>query len=815
MTLLKMSDTRRSYPLPGPAPWRPLLTALAAGLLSPAGLAETAPPALARQATQALPDIDTVGDRLGWMSSAEIAALPDTQRPPLDATCPGAWVTPISPRIYKGEIGDSDAKALADSLRYNVDGEASLEGRVKLSQPGRVVEADAGLVTQNREYARFDGNIRLAEPGLLLTGEQAVVNLNTKAGQLLGSEFISSNLNAHGQAERIRRDDKGVTDIERVVFTTCPPAQRVWSITARDFRIDPAAGRATLRDGTLRLLDIPVMYLPYYRFPTSNARQSGLLQPMIRRTTTGGVDIAAPIYLNLAPNVDATLTPRFFTRRGAMLDGEVRYLSESLGKGTISGGFLPDDRVSGTDRKSLKIQQSATFAEGWSARTNYNYVSDKLYFIDIGRNLLSTSTFFQERVAEVRKDDGKWHFLGRAQGFQTVDKDILQINRPYVRLPQLLLTRDRDLGDGWQRSLRSELTHFSRRIDDGSGPDVDGQRLRIDPELRYEARNDWGYVRPAARLSYLQYNLQGNGVTGSVSPSVALPTLSLDSGVYLDRVNANGSTQTIEPRVFYLYAPYRNQSQLPNFDTVNNTFTYEQIFRGSRFSGGDRVDDAHQVSAGITTRFLNRDGVERFQAGVGQIVFLRDRLVQLPSANVVRATQPTSSFAGKLSANFNDSLSAYGDFQMDPTGLRLSQYSVTTTYLPERSGSVLNTGYRYRRQDDTIGQRQADIALLSFVQPVGVHWSLIGALQYDTKLNQSQQSLFGVSYEDCCWQFRIFRRSLAINSTVVSPGNERTTDAILFELTLKGLGSNSGSIEKYLRNTITGYAQTQINEDVY
>lgn len=761
-----------------------------------------------------LPDIETVGERLGWMSADDIAKLPAIDRPPIDQTCQGAWVTPISAHEKAGSFDESDVKALADSVSYRDNGEAVLDGQVRLNQPGRTVEADTGYITQSRDYARFDGNIRIAEPGLLLTGDQAVININTRAGQLLTSEFISSPIHAHGQAERIRRYGDGVTRIERGIFTTCAPGHRVWSMDARDIELDPNQGIGVVRNAKLRILDVPVMWLPYYRFPIDAERHSGLLQPRFRNTTNGGFDLSLPVYLNLAPNYDATITPRYFTRRGGMIQGEFRYLTESFGQGTLTGGFLPD-QVTMTDRKSLSLRQSAQFRDGWSARTSLNYVSDPFYFADLGNNLLLTTTTHQERLGEIRNDRDQWHFVGRAQSFQTLDTTLKDADRPYARLPQLLLTRDRDLLPGWQTSLRSELVDFKRDVGDGSAPDVDGLRMRLDPELRYDASTLWGYVRPAVRVSHVQYQLRG--ATDS-SQQLTLPTLSLDSGLYFDRTSASGSVQTLEPRLFYLYTPYRDQSALPNFDTVNNTFGYEQMFRSSRFTGGDRIADANQLSAGLTSRFLDDEGSERLQASLGQILYFRDRLVQLPvtgSSTLPIATMPTSSYAAKVVASFSPSTTGYADVLMDPEGLHLSQYSVSGSYLPESQRSVFNAGYRYRRDDPTIGQKRADLAQVSFVQPVGIGWNLIGAVQYDVKLQQSQQLLFGFSYESCCWQVRLFKRSYAVDPNLTTSTTGNAHSAIFLEFTLKGLSGAAAGMDSLLRQNIYGYSQLRMHEELY
>jgi len=270
--------------------------------------------------------MDTAGSRLGWLSSAEIAALPAIDQPRIDPTCAGAWVTPIGPKVVAGDFNASEILANADSLNYSDDGEAQLAGSVRLQQNGRLIEADSGTLSQDREFAQFDGNIRLAEPGLLMTAEQAVFNLNTQAGQLLSSEFVASDLNAHGRAERIRRLDDGVILIDRGIYTTCAPGQRSWAFDARDIELNQETGVGKVYHAKLRIADVPVLYLPYFRFPIDDRRQTGLLVPRFGTTSDGGLDFSQPIYFNLAPNYDATITPRVVGRRGTMLGGEFRYL---------------------------------------------------------------------------------------------------------------------------------------------------------------------------------------------------------------------------------------------------------------------------------------------------------------------------------------------------------------------------------------------------------------------------------------------------------------------------------------------------------
>lgn len=764
-------------------------------------------------ADASLTTMDTAGTRLGWLSSAEIAALPEIDQPRIDPTCAGAWVTPIGPKVVAGDFNASEILANADSLNYSENGEAQLSGSVRLQQNGRLIEADSGTLSQDREFAQFDGNIRLAEPGLLMTAEQAVFNLNTQAGQLLSSEFVASDLNAHGRAERIRRLDDGVILIDRGIYTTCAPGQRSWAFDARDIELNQETGVGKVYHAKLRIADVPVLYLPYFRFPIDDRRQTGLLVPRFGTTSDGGLDFSQPIYFNLAPNYDATITPRVVGRRGVMLGGEFRYLTQNYGQGIVEGNILPDDKNTGEDRKSGRFQHSASWNNGFSARADVNYVSDNLFFTDLGTSLVQSATTHQERVGEVIYRRGPWEATTRVQGFQTIDPSIADGDKPYSRMPQLLLTRQQSLAAGWQPDLRAEVANFRRSVDDGS-IDINGVRMRLDPRMQYEFSDQWGFVRPAVKLTHLQYALEGEGVGADKNPSVTIPTISLDTGLYFDRPYSNGLTQTLEPRLYYLYAPFKDQSENPNFDSANTTFSYDQLFRDTRFSGGDRVDDANQVAYGFTSRFISEDGFEHLQASVGQIVYFRDRRVALPllDGSSPVGNSDSSSFAGNITTRVNENLSAYADFLMDPADSKLSQYSVAAN-LQLPGGRLYNAGYRFRRDDPSIGQRAVSQTHLSFVHPIGAHWKTFALWQYNLKDEESQEALFGVGYESCCWEVRLFKRSFLADPNGLSDSSDRSRSAIFLEVSLKGLASIQSGVNALLEQSVFGYSQLSQRED--
>lgn len=742
---------------------------------------------------------------LGWLSAERIAELPAEQRPVIDPTCGAAWVTPVGPGVTLVDPQLADLAAFSDLLQAREAGETSLSGNLRIEQGGRLIEADRGVLSQNRDFARFEGNIRISEPGLTLTGEEATFNLNTQAGQISDSFYVASAVNAHGRADRIRRRDDGVLVIDGGRYTTCAPDRVSWAFDARTLEINQAKGFGVVRGATLSLSDVPVAYFPYFRFPVGNERTSGLLVPSFGTTSDGGFDFSQPIYLNIAPQQDATVTPRYIDQRGLMMSGEYRYLSEYLGSGMVQGSILQDDQKTGEDRKSARIQQQASWANGLSARTDINYVSDNLFFTDLGTSLAQTITSFQERVGEVGYRWGSWSALARVQAFQTIDPAIRDIDKPYQRLPQLVLSRSASLRPGWQTSFSGEVADFRRDINDGSGLEVNGQRLRLDPKVAYEINEAWGYVRPALRLSHLSYLLENDTAAGRDNASITVPTASVDLGLYFDRYFADGWTQTLEPRLFYVAAPFERQSDLPNFDTAITTFSYDQLFRDTRFSGGDRIDDSHQVTVGATTRFLSDEGFEHLSASAGQILYLKDRRVALTNRPEDIGTDRGSSVAGNLTARVNERFGATADALMNSDDGQLSQYSVQVNYLDGQR--LFNVGYRFREEDPTIGQRAVSQTHLSFVQPLNVNWTAFGLWQYNLDEGESQEALFGIGYESCCYQVRLFRRSFLADPSGFSTTSDRSRDAIFLEVSLKGLAAIRSGISDLLSQSVFGYAQ--------
>jgi LPS-assembly protein len=741
--------------------------------------------------------------RLGWMDKTAIAAKPAAERPPVNASCRGTWVTPIPISTKVGKPDESPVEGEAAWVYFDPDGASKLRGNVRISQPGRTIQADNAEISTGRDNGRFTGNILLAEPGLVLSGHQADMNLAGKTAHLETVEFVSTLLNAHGKATSIDRKENGELRFDKVEYSTCEPDHRVWYFSARKLKLDPTTGRGTVRQARLHIMGVPLVNIPYFNFPIDDRRMTGLLVPRFGTTNDGGFDFAQPVYINLAPNYDLTLTPRLLSRRGVMAESEFRYLLDGKGSGELQLAMLPSDKLYQDEDRQRASWRHRYQENHVRLATLVNYVSDNAFFTDLGTDLTQSGASHQERTGEVEYYGDTWSLLGRVQGFQTIDPLLQDISKPYARLPQMLFRGGLPLEHDLSVSLLGEMTRFSRTVNDGSGTEVNGARWRLEPRVDYRLERPWGFVAPELKLRQLAYKLDGAGSSPDI---INTPVLSLDSGLTLER-DGGRFLQTLEPRVFYVYSPYTDQSALPNFDTATSTFSFAQLFRSSRFSGGDRIDDANQVSLGITSRWLDRDdGRERLRASLGEVFYLRDRKVRLNATDPV-ASSGTSGVAGELALQWNREWSGSADTLWTPDA-EAAQFGLQIHYLPESTDRLFNIGYSYRRDITALNQKALSQASASVIHPLSARWGLMGLVQYDLDNDLTQDSLVGLRYDACCWRVSLYQRQFLTDPDDISAAKLRRS-AFFIEVTLKGLAGISSGVNDLLSNKVFGYNQIQ------
>jgi LPS-assembly protein len=737
--------------------------------------------------------------------------------PPKRKPAPAAIISSGDHRIWIDTDGASFTAA---------DGLLVLTGHVKVRQDERTIAADRVTYDEKTGKVTVNGSVDFEDPRLGIKSDSGFYDA------LGGADFDQAYFqiferNGRGFAKQMSVQPDGKAEMEKVRYTTCPVGNQDWMIQAKSIKLDTDIEQGVAHQVVMRFKDVPVFYTPYIAFPLGEDRQSGLLFPSFGHSGNNGFELEVPYYLDLAPNYDATLTPGILSRRGVQLGGEFRFLTESS-HGQIEENFLPDDALEHSDRAFVHVTDVTNLGTGLRFDTSIESVSDSNYFSDFAVGADQTSVTFLERRAEILYYDDAWRIRAQLQNFQTIDTAIDAGDRPYSRVPRVEAYGLFPLFGQFEFALSSEVTNFLREV----GPT--GVRADISPELRWAERGAGYFFEPVVGYHFTQYDLQNAAVGDPSTPSRALPYASLDSGLIFERdAGAQGQrTQTLEPRLFYTYIPYRNQNELPLFDTGLPDLNLVELFRTNRYVGDDRIGDANQLAAAMTTRLFNESsGTQYLSATIGQIryfelprVLLPEEITQtLPGQTLVTLPgQPTqvilpgqnlptlpgqtlASAPGETAQAYHASdiigdvsVTAYKhwtlnlDYQWNPYTSQTDKSEILLQYRPDPS-RVVNVGYRF--QQDILKQYDA-----SFAWPIAGHWNTVGRYVYSIQDRQLIEELAGIEYKSCCWRVQVLQRRYLTNRT----GGLDTSIAIQLELT--GLSSVGKRSDAFLSKEISGYS---------
>jgi LPS-assembly protein len=522
------------------------------------------------------------------------------------------------------------------------------------------------------------------------------------------------------------------------------------------------------RGARLEFKGVPVLWAPYFTFPIDDRRKSGFLYPGIGQNSDSGFEIGIPWYWNIAPNQDATIEPRYYTKRGFMLAGQYRFLTRRS-RGRLDFEYVPHDKETSERRYQYLFRHTSRPRPQWSTELVVDRVSDDRYFQDFGDGLSQTSRQFLRSSAALAGVGRFWRFELLADDFQVIDPSVTPENEPYRRLPRLVYWLDRPLGgSGLSLSLDSELVYFDR--DAG----VTGARVDLYPRVYWHGFSNWGFLQPSVGYRFTGYDLDRMGEPGDESPNRGTAIASVDAGLVFDRLTADGDFQTLEPRLFYLYVPYENQDDIPLFDTGEFTFGYSQLFNTSRFAGGDRQSEANQVSVGLmANHYEGPSGRALWSLAMGQIFYFDPQRVQLEQDPEV--DEDFSPFLGEFTWHFRRGLSAMIGVQWDWDRNQLDVGTLGANYRGDR-GQRVAFEYRFRR--DRVDQFDFRIDW-----PISERWRLLSRVNYSFADNDLLEIQGGVEYESCCWAFRTVLRRYLRNRD----GDYR--NGIYLELNLKGLAS--------------------------
>ena len=779
--------------------------------------------ALAKAATKKDALLLNTPRNLDWVDEA---ALSEEQKQSQADGCCGRYVEP--PRDYPdAELNPDDAPLRASSTTTEAqDNVATMKGDVQISQGHRQVRSDTAILNQDARTATLEGNVQLREPGLLMLGKEAHFNLDSGELAVDDATWVFHEAAIRGTAGTVARQENGMIFIDNATYTTCEPGNNTWTMASSSIAIDPQTGIATAKHVRIKVKDIPIIYLPWIRYPVDDRRASGLLYPEISFSDENGLDYAQPIYLNLAPNYDATITPRYIQERGEMLELELRHLSR-VTETTLGGAWLGDDDggdvsvdpvtqmkpLQGEDRWAGSVDHRGGIGERWGSTIDYTKVSDVDYFRDIGNATFEArSQTHLKQFAGIDYSTDHWRFGVSGTEYQTL---INNTDEQYQQLPRVHANGEYRINAGAQDilfNLKNQFTVFDH--DDNTR--VTGDRLRSDLAVTLDKQWMWGYFRPTLKLKHLSYDLD-DPVTpgGDDGPSTTVPVGIIDTGLFFERFSDlfGGHTQTLEPRIYYLNAKTEDQSDNPDFDTDELTFSYQQLFRDERFSGSDRISDAEQVTVALTTRMIDSSsGIERFHASIGQVFYLDDREVALNySAANEELRRSDSDLAAELGAQFNKHWRFQSDILYNDDSELVNKGSFSLRYRGDNKARF-NASYRYTREDPRfVGSEEFDADIeqadLSAYLPISRRWSLIGRWNQDLTNSRELEVFGGIEYNSCCWRAAIIARHwLDRDDDLLIPEEElEYDDGIFFQIQLKGLAGTGGTLDSILSDGIYGY----------
>jgi LPS-assembly protein len=687
--------------------------------------------------------------------------------------------------LRKADPDDPHVDITSDQGNLARAGDAELSGNVTIRMGQRLLTADEATVDAAQRHISVKGKVEYLDPTIHVTGRGA--DFEAGAGSFQGAKFELVDGSGRGAAKDAKLRDQTMLDLEGVRYTACPPGNEDWQIKAQKIALDQESNTGTARDVRLDFKGVPILYTPWMSFPVGDQRKSGLLFPAFGSGGRTGTQVTVPWYWNIAPNYDATITSRWFSSRGFRIDPEFRYLTERS-RGTLEAQYLPQDSDYGDQRGLFQFKDTTLLEPRTRALANASYVTDKSYFEDFGAGFEGTSVIFLNQLAELRRDTEHWSMVGRTQNFQVIDNQLADDERPYAMLPQLTVAGNWDgLPHGFSASFDGEAVNFYRT----TGPQ--GFRLDAEPALGWGIGHRGAYVDATAAWRYTAYALHDTVPGADDSLSRSLPALSLDSGLVLERPvgSKEQRLQTLEPRVQYVYIPYRDQDSIPVFDTGTPDLNLVELFRTNRYVGADRVGDANLVSAGVTTRLVDAGtGQQYLSATIGQAYYFTDPRVTLPGETP--ANRSSSDLIAELELDAFKHWNGRLAYQWDPDANRTERTEFGVQYRPA-SDSVVNAAYRYRR--DLLEQFDVSAAW-----PIGKQWHGFARWVYSLSENKTLDQFVGVEYSSCCWAVRVITRRFVSSRT----GDSDTS--IGLQLELKGLSSVGVDNEAFLRDAIRGYS---------
>ena len=683
----------------------------------------------------------------------------------------------------------------AETIEGRGEEEITAQGAVVMRRLGQAVFADRLTYRLQEDEIEVEGNVRLEQHGDLVQGPKGMINFARETGFFDTPDFFLQEKHGRGNADKLFLEGPQQYRLEQAYYTTCPVGNDDWYIKAGNLKIDEAEHVGVAKNASIIFKGVPILYTAWVDFPVGDNRKSGFLPPSFGNTGKSGFEFTLPYYWNIAPNYDATFSARGLSKRGAQLSSEFRYLNPAyFGEARVE--LLPDDQLRREDRYALLFSNNYNLGNGVSGLLNFQRVSDDNYFRDLSTRIAFTSQVNLPREALLTyAPQPWWNATIRAQSFQTLQDPLAPVVPPYRRLPQLTLNGAKQNIAGLDFSMSNEFVNFDH-------PNlVTGTRFTAYPSISLPLQTSFAYFTPKIGGHYTHYSLNQNTTT-LPDTNRLLPISSVETGMIFERSASffgQSYTQTVEPKLYYLNIPFRDQRQIPNVDTAFADINFAQIFTENQFSGGDRINNANQLTVGISSRLLADNGDERLRFNIGQRLLFVKQEVALDSTGTGTATSttptsdPSSDILASISSRLSSQWLAEAGLQYHPSSSTGQKYGFGVRYQPE-PGKVLNLGYRFVR--DSL--EQVDI---SSQWPLGGGWYGLGRYNYSLRDSRILEALLGFEYNSCCWTLRLVGHRFAT-------ATQAATTGVFIQLELNGLSKIGSNPLEVLRQNISGYTKT-------
>ena len=742
--------------------------------------------------------------------------------------------------LVQGDTNDLPVTINADHAKGDSPDDAVFTGSVDIMQGNSRLQADEVQLHQKEAPGQPEpvrtvdalGNVHYDDNQVILKGPKGWANLNTKDTNVWEGDYQMVGRQGRGKADLMKqRGENRYTILDNGSFTSCLPGSDTWSVVGSEIIHDREEQVAEIWNARFKVGPVPIFYSPYLQLPVGDKRRSGFLIPNAKYTTTNYFEFYLPYYWNIAPNMDATITPHYMHRRGnIMWENEFRYLSQA-GAGLMELDYLPSDKVykdehpndDSSRRWLFYWNHSGVMDQVWRFNVDYTKVSDPSYFNDFDNKYGSSTDGYATQKFSVGYAVQNFNATVSTKQFQVFSE---QNTSSYSAEPQLDVNYYQNDVGPFDTRIYGQAVHFVNTRDDMS----EATRVHLEPTINLPLSNNWGSINTEAKLlatHYQQTNLDWynsrNTTRLAESANRVMPQFKVDGRMVFERdmeMLAPGYTQTLEPRAQYLYVPYRDQSKIYNYDSSLLQSDYSGLFRDRTYGGLDRIASANQVTTGVTSRIYDDAAVERFNISVGQIYYFTES--RTGDDNITWENDDKTGslvWAGDTYWRISDRWGLRGGIQYDT---RLDNVATSNSSIEYRRDEdrLVQLNYRYASPEyiqatlpkyySTAEQYKNGISQVGAVAswPIADRWSIVGAYYYDTNANKQADSMLGVQYSSCCYAIRVgYERKL--NGWDNDKQHAVYDNAIGFNIELRGLSSNYGlGTQEMLRSNILPYQNT-------